>query len=56
MKTKLLAFIAGIIWLAAGFNVCRIGIKESHKTFVLYCSRFALPLQKLYKSKRYDKF
>ena len=26
MKTKLLAFIAGIIWLAAGFNVCRIGV------------------------------
>lgn len=26
MKTKSLAFIAGIIWLIAGFNVCRIGV------------------------------
>lgn len=26
MKTKSLAFIAGIIWLFAGFYVCRIGI------------------------------
>lgn len=26
MKTKWLAFIAGIIWLIAGFNVCRIGV------------------------------
>lgn len=26
MKTKSLAFIAGIIWLMAGLNVCRIGI------------------------------
>ena len=26
MKTKSLAFIAGIIWLFAGFNVCRIDI------------------------------
>ena len=26
MKTKSLAFIAGIIWLFAGFNVCRIGV------------------------------
>ncbi len=26
MKTKPLAFIAGTIWLAAGFNVCRIGV------------------------------
>ena len=26
MRTKSLAFIAGIIWLTAGFNVCRIGV------------------------------
>ena len=26
MKTKTLAFIAGIIWLIAGLNVCRIGV------------------------------
>lgn len=26
MKTKSLAFIAGVIWLTAGFNVCRIGV------------------------------
>ena len=26
MRTKSLAFIAGIIWLIAGFNVCRIGV------------------------------
>ena len=26
MNTKSLSFIAGIIWLFAGFNVCRIGI------------------------------
>ena len=26
MKTKSLAFIEGIIWLIAGFNVCRIGV------------------------------
>lgn len=26
MKTKSLAFIAGIIWLIAGLNVCRIGV------------------------------
>lgn len=26
MKTKSLAFIASIIWLIAGFNVCRIGV------------------------------
>lgn len=27
MKTQWLAFMAGIIWLAAGFNVCRIGVE-----------------------------
>lgn len=26
MRTKSLAFLAGIIWLIAGFNVCRIGV------------------------------
>ena len=26
MRTKSLAFLAGIIWLTAGFNVCRIGV------------------------------
>lgn len=26
MKTKSLTFIAGLIWLIAGFNVCRIGV------------------------------
>lgn len=26
MNTKSLSFIAGIIWLLAGFNVCRIGV------------------------------
>lgn len=26
MKTKTLAFLAGIVWLVAGLNVCRIGI------------------------------
>ena len=26
MNTKSLSFIAGIIWLFAGFNVCRIGV------------------------------
>ena len=26
MKTKSLASIAGVIWLIAGFNVCRIGV------------------------------
>lgn len=26
MRTKSLAFLAGIIWLAAGFNVCRIRV------------------------------
>ena len=28
MKTKSLAFIAGLIWLVAGFNVCRIGVES----------------------------
>ncbi|MDD7658421.1 MAG: hypothetical protein PUJ28_07230 [Prevotellaceae bacterium] len=28
MRTKSLAFLAGIIWLAAGFNVCRIGVES----------------------------
>lgn len=34
MKTKSLAFIAGLIWLVAGFNVCRIGVESwmSHGT------------------------
>ena len=34
MKTKSLAFIAGIIWLFAGFNVCWIGVLSwmSHGT------------------------
>lgn len=31
MKTKSLAFIAGIIWLFAGFNVFRVGIHLSPK-------------------------
>lgn len=26
MRTKTLAFIAGISWLAAGFNICQIGV------------------------------
>lgn len=30
MKTKSLAFVAGIVWLIAGFNVCRIGIATWH--------------------------
>ena len=28
MKTKSLTFIDGLIWLIAGFNVCRIGVVE----------------------------
>ena len=26
MRTKSLAFLAGIIWLTAGFNICQIGV------------------------------
>lgn len=49
MKTKLLAFIAGIIWLAAGFNVCRIGVVAwmNHGTttaMMIVCSAITLLL------------
>ncbi len=40
MKTKSLAFIAGIIWLIAGFNVYRIGVDGGGRNIHLY---FLLP-------------
>ena len=50
MKTKSLAFIAGIIWLFAGFNVCGIGVLSwmSHGTAlmlagVIYISTLLCP-------------
>ena len=52
MKTKSLAFIAGVIWLTAGFNVCRIGVVAWTKIStvslamvagVIYISAFLCP-------------
>ena len=47
MKTKLLAFIAGFFWLAAGFYVCRIGVVAwmNHGTttaMMIVCSAITL--------------